>query len=113
MWEALPPTGNDCARLLSRISQSIQSQGRVTLSDALKHECNMQVEKLPLAELAARRDYLLAKAAVTEEDIQELQILTANLEALISEFENKHKEKFLVDGEEYMHRLNSREYHRP
>lgn len=112
MWEALPPTGNDCARLLSRISQSIQSQGRVTLSDALKHECNMLVEKLPLAELAARREYLLAKSAVTEEDLQELQILTANLESLISEFENKHKERFLVDGEEYMHQLERRGYHR-
>ena len=113
MWEALPPTANDCSRLLSRISQAIRSQGRFTLSDALKDECTIQVEKLPLAELAARREFLLAKTAMTDQENEELQIVTANLESLITEFEDKHKERFFFEGEQYMHNVGTSLYHRP
>lgn len=105
MWEATPPSGTELIGFLARIEESTSHAHRVTLSDILKDECSRQVEKLPIAELAARREFLLAKPFLDNQDCDELDMVTHNLLSLIAEYEDRHGLKFVYDGEEYLTRI--------
>jgi hypothetical protein len=105
MWAALPPSGTECVELLSRVQRAVEMRGAISLADVIKDECNRQVEKLPIAELAARRELLITKGISTPQDHLELRTLTDNLSSLIREYEKKHQQRFMYEGEEYLFKI--------
>lgn len=111
MWTALGPSSVELVDFLNRVQDALQTGGPDSLEQVYKDECSRHVEKLPLAELAARREYLLAKRELLPSDRDELNEITANLTSLIFEYQAKHHQPFVYDGEEYirtLHRVNVR-----
>lgn len=111
MWTALGPSSAELVDFLNRVQDALQTGGPDSLEQVYKDECSRHVEKLPLAELAARREYLLAKRELLPTDRDELNEITANLTSLIFEYQAKHHQPFVYDGEEYirtLHRVNVR-----
>jgi hypothetical protein len=106
MWTALPPSGQECIELLNRIHDAASTGGTITLGDIVKDECSRHVEKLPIAELAARREFLLAKRSLTFDEQNELREITPNLHSLISEYEHRHNQIFIFDGHEYLETIH-------
>ena len=104
MWSALGPSGNELTDFLSRIEGAALSGS--TLADVYKDEASRHVEKLPIAELVARREFLLAKYPLPSDKEDELNNLTDNLTSLINEYEQKHNQPFIYDGEEYLRSMN-------
>lgn len=100
MWSALGPSADELIDFLGRIEDVAASHGN--LADVFKDECSRHVEKLPIAELIARREFLIAKRPLTGDESEELEDLTANLTTLIRDYERKHKQSFVYDGEEYL-----------
>ena len=102
MWVALPPSGDELADFLVRLDRATTSRGSVTIASVMREECSRQVEKLPLAELAAQREYLLAKRSHSSGEANDLSNITDNLVGLIRDYEGKHGHKFFYDGREYL-----------
>jgi hypothetical protein len=104
MWAALGPSGAELIEFLSRIEHAVNNNG--SLAHVYKDECSRHVEKLPIAELIARREFLIAKISLNAEESDELDDLTTHLSSLISEYERKHNQSFVYDGEEYLRSMN-------
>jgi len=111
MWTALPPSSQECVELLGGIQSAAFSNGATSLADVVKEECSRHVEKLPIAELVARREFLLAKHVLAPQELRELDTISENVYSLISEYEAKYRQHFMYDGRDYMqsmHRANFR-----
>ena len=106
MWNALGPSGTELVEFLQRLEGAIESKGQIPIASVYREECSRHVEKLPLAELAARREYLLAKRELSDEDKVELESVTSNLTSLILEYQDKHKQSFMYDGGDYLRTLH-------
>ena len=106
MWTALGPSGTELVEFLQRLEGAIESKGQIPIASVYREECSRHVEKLPLAELAARREYLLAKRELSDEDKVELESVTSNLTSLILEYQDKHKQSFMYDGGDYLRTLH-------
>ena len=110
MWIALPPSGNELADFLLRLDTAASSPCTITLSSVLRDECARQVEKLPLAEMAAQRQYLLTKRSLSSAELTTLASLTDNLVKLVSDYESKHNQTFCYDGRPYLTLLDRDRY---
>ena len=106
MWTALPPSGHECIDLIMRIHDAAESHGERTLADIVKEECSRHVEKLPIAEHAARREFLLAKRKLLPDEHVELVEITQNVFSLISDYERRHRQPFMFDGVEYLQTIH-------
>lgn len=111
MWTALPPSAQECVDLLGGIQSAALSNGSISLADIVKQECSRHVEKLPIAELVARREFLLAKHTLSQPERKELEAISENVWTLIAEYEGKYQQHFMYEGVDYMqsmHRANFR-----
>ena len=95
---ACGPSNVELVQFLDSIEHAVQTG--TDLAHVYKNECTKNVEKLPLAQLAARREFLLSKPLSFDERI-ELAEVTENLESLVLEYEHKHAHSFAYDGVEY------------
>ena len=105
LWTACGPSNQQLVKFLNQIELAVNNG--TNISDVYKNECVKIVEKLPLAQLIAKREFLLAKSNTTPSQRRELEELTYEISSSISEYEKIHSHSFVYDGQDYGKNLDS------
>ena len=105
MWSALEPSPSEIIGFLEKIFDAIQTGDQEAIEYTCREECTRQVEKLPIAEMIARREFLILRKDQTYHNMEEFDLLTKNLQSLLMDYTQKHHQRFLYEGRDYLKSL--------
>lgn len=101
MWTAVTPSGQELIQFLVNIEAAVHSKGKIPIMSAYDYECKKNLDKLPIAQLAAQREFLLSTQGHVTDEIRQIE---TELIEKISQFEHKYGQKFIFrsdDDQEY------------
>ena len=97
MWSAVPPSGEELVQFLVNMEAAVNSGGKIPLSSVYDYECSKNIDKLPLAQLAAQRELLVSSG---DFDDSELRNLDRELLGMIYDYETRYKQRFVFSNAE-------------
>jgi hypothetical protein len=112
-WSAVPPSAEELVQFLVNMEASVGSRGKIPISSVYDYECKKNTHKLPIAQLAAQREFLLSKDS--SQDYSELIDIENELLRMISEYEKMYNQKFVFntnDEDGYAHSIRNHRYER-
>ena len=97
MWSAVPPSSEELVQFLVNMEAAVNSGGKIPLASVYDYECRKNVEKLPLAQLAAQRELMLSSEQYAPSDMQQID---DELLRLIVSYERTYKQRFVFSNAE-------------
>jgi len=113
MWSAVPPSSEELVQFLVNMEACVGSGGKIPISSVYEYECRKNTQKLPIAQLAAQREFIVSKDS--SQDHVELHQIENELLRMIFEYEKTYNQKFVfntADEDGYAHCISSCRYER-
>lgn len=102
MWTAVAPSSQELIQFLVNVEAAVDSKGKIPLSSVYDYECKKNRDKLPIAQLAAQREFLMSRDGTVTNEIREIE---NELRDMIFQFEQKYEQKFVFrsdDDQDYL-----------